>query len=426
MSQEHVAVPYETAVAKVGSVDFKRGRLISIALVIVGLAAFVGLIATGHARQAWQSYLVNLIFFLGIAQAGVVWAAVARTARGHKWGSNLVRYGEALSAFLPMGYALVLIFLFMGGSSLYVWVENPIAQKAPWLNWPFFVARNAILMGLLVFMSRKLLGMSLRPDLGRLRDVVTGKLKDSYTKRTPNWQGNAVEDPKTIHALNNASPWFIVLYCLTYTIWAFDTIMSLDPHWISNLFGAYVFMSTLYTGLAAISIATILTREPLGLDKHISTEQYHTLGKLLFSFALFWVYSYWSQFLPIWYGNLTEETPFVVMRMNPPFQSWAWTVFFLTFFIPFFGLMNWTTKKNPKLHIVFALIGMLGIWLERNMLILPSLDPTKFDLSLPQIGVMAGFLGAFTLAFLRFASRYPMLSSIGIPKGSPPEWSGGH
>jgi hypothetical protein len=185
-------------------------------------------------------------------------------------------------------------------------------------------------------------------------------------------------------------------------------------------------MSTLYTGLAAISIATILTREPLGLDKHISTEQYHTLGKLLFSFALFWVYSYWSQFLPIWYGNLSEETPFVVLRMKPPFQSWAWTVFFLTFFIPFFGLMNWTTKKNPKLHIVFAFIGLLGIWLERNILILPSLDPTRFDLTLPQVGVMLGFLGAFSLAFLRFASRYPMLSSIGIPKGSPPEWSGGH
>jgi hypothetical protein len=93
-------------------------------------------------------------------------------------------------------------------------------------------------MGLLVFMSRKHLGMILRPDLGRLRDVVTGKLKDSYTKRTPNWQGNASEDPKTVHALNNLSPWFIVLYCLTYTIWAFDLIMSLDPHWISNLFGA--------------------------------------------------------------------------------------------------------------------------------------------------------------------------------------------
>ena len=132
MSQDHaVAAPYETVVAKVGSVDFKRGRVIATTLVILGIAAFGGMMATGHSRHAWQSYLVNLIFFLGIAQAGVVWAAVCRTARGHRWGSSLVRYGEALSAFLPIGYALVLIFLLAGGSSLYVWVQEPIAQKAP-------------------------------------------------------------------------------------------------------------------------------------------------------------------------------------------------------------------------------------------------------------------------------------------------------
>jgi len=95
---------------------------------------------------------------------------------------------------------------------------------------------------------------------------------------------------------------------------------------------------------------------------------------------LFWIYSYWSQFLPIWYGNLTEETPFVVLRLQPPFQMWAWVIFALTFLIPFAGLMNWTTKKNPALHQWFAIIGLLGIWLERNLLIQPSIHPTAFDL----------------------------------------------
>ena len=53
---------------------------------------------------------------------------------------------------------------------------------------------------------------------------------------------------------------------------------------------------------------------------------------------------------------------------------------------------------------------------------LPSVNPTAFDLSLPQIGVMLGFLGAFLIPFLNFAMRYPMLSSIGVPSGAPPEW----
>jgi hypothetical protein len=423
MTHDAEPVSYEDAVQKTGLDDFKRGRLIAAALVLVGLAAFAFLYATGQVRSAWQAYLVNLVFFMGIAQAGIVWAAIARTTRGHKWASNLVRYAEALSAFLPVAFVLTLVFLFAGGSSLYSWVKEPIAQKAPWLNWPFFVARNAVLMGVLVLMSRYLLGMSLKPDLARLKDRVPARLRGLYAKRV----GNAHPDlARTQHALLNISPWFIVLYCLVYTIWAFDLLMALDPHWVSTLFGAFIFMSTLYTGLAVISLATIWTRKPLGLENHVSTEQYHTLGKLLFSFALFWIYSYWSQFLPIWYGNLSEETPYVVLRLHAPFQVWAWVVFALAFAVPFLGLMNWTTKKNPALHQWFALIALLGIWLERNLLVQPSINPKAFDLGPMQIGVMLGFLGAFVLTFLNFASKYPMLSSLGIPSGAPEEWSGGH
>ncbi len=424
MSHDTHALKYEDFAATVGRNDFRRGRMVSAMLIIAGLACFTLLLGTGQARQAWQSYLVNLVFFLGIAQAGIVWSAIARTNRATKWASSLTRYGEAMSAFLPIGYALVMIFLFAGGSQLYPWVAHPIEGKAPWLNWPAFIARNAILMGALVLMSRVLLGKSLRPDLGRIKGLVPAALQDRYARRTPNWKGDEAEAAVAQKDLLNLSPWFIVLYCCTYTIWAFDVLMSLDPHWVSTLFGAFIFMSTLYTGLAMMSILSIWTRKPLGLDGVVSTEQYHTLGKLLFSFALFWVYSYWSQFLPIWYANLSEETPYVVLRLRPPFETWAWIVFFLTFLIPFVGLMNWTTKKNPALHQVFAFIALLGVWLERNLIVLPSVNPAVWDLSLPQLGVMAGFLGAFLLPFFNFASKYPMLSSIGIPSGAPDDWRG--
>jgi hypothetical protein len=423
MSHDAAPMTYEDAVAQTGRNDFKRGRIIAATLVLIGLGSFA-ILYTGHdVKSAWQAYLVNLVFFMGMAQAGIMWAAIARTARGHKWASNLVRYGEALSAFLPVAWILTVIFLLAGGRSLYSWDHDPIAQKAAWLNWQFFATRNIVLMGLLVLMSRHLLGLSLRPDLARLKNIVPSRLQGLYAKRTAK---PAPDVSTTQKRLLDLSPWFIVLYCLVYTVWAFDVMMALDPHWISTLFGAFIFMSTLYTGLAAISLSTIWTRKPLGLEKVVSTEQYHTIGKLLFAFALFWVYSYWSQFLPIWYGNLSEETPFVVLRLHPPFQVWAWVVFALAFFVPFLGLMNWTTKRNPQLHQIFALIALLGIWLERNLIIQPSIHPTAFDLGPLQIGVMLGFLGGFVLTFLNFASKYPMVSSLGIPSGAPEEWSGGH
>ena len=423
MSHQVAAPGYFDVVARTGHNDFRRGRLVSSALVLVGLAAFAWMLFSGQPREAWTAYLVNLVFFLGLAQGGIVWAAVARTTRGTRWASGLVRYAEAMSAFLPAGYLLVLVFFFAGGSSLYGWVKQPVAHVAPWLNWPFFMARNIILMGALVLMSRKLLGLSLAPDLSRLKDRVPPRLRDLYLKRTAK---GAPDDAATQRSLLNWSPWLVLVYCIVYSVWAFDVMMALDPSWHSTLFGAFIFMSTLYTGLAALSLAMIWTRKPLGLEGTIGTEQFHTVGKLLFSFALFWVYSYWSQFLVIWYGNLTEEAPFVVLRLSGPFTKWAWTVFFLTFFIPFFGLMNWTTKRRPELLQWFALIALLGVWLERNLIIQPAVHPTYFSLSPGVLGVMLGFLGAFSLTFLNFASKYPMVSSLGIPDGAPAEWHGGH
>jgi hypothetical protein len=423
MTDKAAVLPYEDVVARTGQTEFKRGRLIAALLAIVGIASFAMLYLGGHPVSAWEAYLVNLVFFMGIAQGAIMWAAIARTARGHKWFSGLVRYAEALSAFLPVAYVLTLIFLLAGGKSLYSWDLHPIAQKAPWLNWWFFALRNAILMGALVLMSRMMLGLSLKPDLARLKDRVPSPLRELYAKRVGT---KTLDDAATQHKLLNLSPWFILVYCIVYTVWAFDVLMALDPRWVSTLFGAFIFMSTLYTGLAVISLATIWTRKPLGLENAISTEQYHSIGKLLFSFALFWIYSYWSQFLVIWYGNLTEETPYVVLRLHPPFQTWAWAIFALAFLVPFIGLMNWTTKKRPELHQWFALIGLLGIWLERNMLVQPSIHPASWDLGPLQIGVMLGFLGAFVLTFLNFARKYPMISSLGIPSGAPQEWSGGH
>jgi hypothetical protein len=423
MSHDTATPSYEDLVQRTGQNDFRRGRLLSIALVIVGVGAFAWLLTSGQSREAWTAYLVNLVFFLGIAQAGIVWAAVARTTRGTKWASTLVRYAEAMSAFLPIGYLLVIVFLFAGGMSLYSWVKEPIAQKAAWLNFNFFVGREVILMGALLLMSRRLLGLSLAPDLWRLKDKVPAALRGQYVKEAGKTAPDLVATQKQ---LLNLSPFLVLVYCLVYSFWAFDIMMALDPHWVSTLFGAFIFMSTLYTGLAVLSLATIWTRKPLGLESVIATEQYHTIGKLLFSFALFWVYSYWSQFLPIWYGNLTEETPFVVLRLSGPFAKWAWTVFFLAFFIPFFGLMNWTTKRKPELHQWFALIALLGIWLERNLIIQPAVHPKFFLVSPATVGIMLGFLGAFTLTFLNFARKYPMLSSLGIPSGAPAEWSGGH
>ena len=65
----------------------------------------------------------------------------------------------------------------------------------------------------------------------------------------------------------------------------------------------------------------------------------------------------------------------------------------------------------PALFAGLAAIVLFGFWLERNVLVWPSLVPgDSFSwLGFVQIGIAAGFLGAFALVFLLFSRRLPSL-----------------
>ena len=124
------------------------------------------------------------------------------------------------------------------------------------------------------------------------------------------------------------------------------------------------------------------------------------------------MYLFWSQYLPIWYANMPEETWWVFIRFEQPWRPFAFTVFFMIFLIPFLGLMNKTTKSSPFWLSLFTLIVMSGVLLERHVLVMPSLSPEKVWIGLPEAGVTLGFLGVFGWAVQGFLTRYPAVRVV--------------
>src|SRR2546422_590852 len=64
-----------------------------------GAAVFLWALTTGQAARAWQSYHVNFMFWTGLAQGLVVFAATQKLAKGH-WSGLLIRFAESAAAFL--------------------------------------------------------------------------------------------------------------------------------------------------------------------------------------------------------------------------------------------------------------------------------------------------------------------------------------
>lgn len=365
------------------------------ALFLLGTAVFVFSAGGSRAPRAWGVYLVNFVFFAGLSFGAVLFVAVLNMTNA-VWGRPLKRPAESLGAFIPLSF-LLFALLYLGKDSIFPWIAHPVHGKEAWLSAPFLFLRSGVGLLALGAAGLALLHYSLR----RSRPFPARENPDLPPgEPDPGWRKETV-----------LSPVFGILYAVVLSLLAFDLIMSLDPHWFSTLFGAYYFIGSFYTALAAILLLSALGRKPLGLEKFIGEKHFHDLGKLLLAFCLITGDFFYSQFLVIWYGNLPEETKYVLLRVRgPAWQPVAWAVLVGSFAVPFLVLLSRKIKRIPAAMAALALLILGSMWLERFLLVAPSLwKGESFSFGFVELGVTAGFLGAFALCVLFFLQKFPLL-----------------
>ena len=376
---------------------------------LVGTAAFLYGVFLGDSIRAWQSLLVNFLFFGGLAQAGVVLSAMMQVTSS-RWGRALKRTAEATSAFLPVSFVLLLALL-AGVSAWAPWVHAPVEAKRAWLNIPFFVTRQILGCLLLGGISLAYVYRSVRPDIGLLdqsgEHAATGFARHLIAA----WRGIDEERETAQRSQGRLAPAVLIAYAWVFTLVAFDFFMSLDPRWFSSLAGGYYFIGNLFAGFALLAVTAVWSRERLQLTTYIGLHQLHDVGKLLFGFCILWAYMFWSQYLVIWFGDLPEETEFIAHRMNGAWAPLAWTVFAMVFVIPFVVLLSRAVKTSPRGLTAIACVGLVGMWLERFILVSPSLwHGDGVPLGIIELLVTAGVLGLFAWCYTTFLQTFPVLA----------------
>jgi hypothetical protein len=378
------------------------------ALLLIGLVAFLlGLFV--DAERAWRAYYINWLFFLSIAQGGFMLAVVTSLAKGI-WSRPIRRIALAHVAFLPIAFLAVLPILFIGAHHIWPWIEHPVAGKDVWLNLPFLRARTMLGLALLFGISLAFAYTALRPDLGHLRDRVPPRLRGTYARFARNWRAQEVEELHAYRRLTVLGPATTLIFALIMGMIAWDFAMSLEPDWFSTLIGPYFFMGAFLGGLMTTALLVITLRPRLALEDWILPSTLHDLGKLCFGFTVFWGYLFFSQYIVIWYGLLPHEQEFVIHRFTPPFNIIAQLVGLCIFVIPFFGLMGVTAKRTPALFATFATISLFGLWLERWLLVYPSLyvGADRLPFSWYEPAMLLLFAGLYLAAIAFFLTRVPL------------------
>lgn len=377
-------------------------------LAVLGLGSFVLLALGDDPARAWRLFLVNFLFFTGVAQGAVVFAATQKITKG-VWAGPIIRFAEAAVAFLPIAIVLFLV-LFVGREHLFPWIEHPTPARGKWLTvgWVFWRDLAALLV--LLALTVAFVWNELKPDVATMKEHVDGWRRALYERIAGDFSGSPGDLARVERRLNRLAPALCLAYAWFFSLLGFDLIMSLAPYWISNLFGAFFFMGAFLTGLTMLGLMTVYWRKRLGMGDVIGRQQFHDLGKLVFGFSIFWAYLMFSQLLVIWYGNLPEETSFVFWRLWGEWRPISLLVGLMVFLIPFWGLIWVKAKVTPMTFTLFLAISFVGVWLERYLLVQPSLVEHGPAFGAPEIGISLGFLGLFLLAYGLFARALPMVS----------------
>lgn len=361
----------------------------AIAAILGGIVLVLGLIS-GHPERTWWAYHANFVFWAGLAQGMVVFAATQKLAKGH-WSGVIIRFAEAGAAFTTVS-VLLFIGMFIGREHIFTWIHEPRPEIGGWLTSKWFFLRNGAILAALSWLSWRFVRHDVAPDVRELG-------------------GETVDRKEDASRIAREAAFLILAYAFGYSLLGYDLMMSLAHKWVSNLFGAFYFMGSFLSALMMLALLGITLRGPMGLAGIYTPKQQHDLGKLCFGFTVFWAYLMWSQYLVIWYGNLPEETYFIFYRLSGAWRPIGIAVFFLVFLIPFIGLLGAKPKRYSPTMVGFAIVSLVGVWLERYLEVVPSVNHGAGPaLGVPEIATALFFGGLFFLSWAWFAGRYPIIS----------------
>jgi molybdopterin-containing oxidoreductase family membrane subunit len=357
----------------------------------------------GH-PMSWTLYLVNFVFFIGISHAGALVSAVLRITHA-RWGTPFGRAAEAVTVFaLAAGPTNILFDL--GRSIRFYWVPLHAQLKSP-LIWDFACIMTYFIVSVIF------LYVLMIPDIGLLRDRFPER-RWLYRPLSLGWIGSESQWKVISKAVGFLCIAVIPIAVSVHTVvsWVFG--LQTQPMWFSTIFAPYFVTGAIFSGIATIMIVTIVLRRIYHLERYLTPYHFNNMGLLLLVFTLLWAYFTFAEHLTVAYAGGSHELEVLWSKLTGRYAPLFWIMVFLCFVIPFPLLL---LKRTPPFLLLASISVVIGMWLERFLIIIPSLAHPRLHYlrgsympSWVEWSMMAGLCAGFTLAFILFSKFFPVVS----------------
>lgn len=312
------------------------------------------------------SLTITMAVFLGLAEGATVLMAGAEISDGH-WHKQLLPGVSALHMVIPA--AMLLFLVNIPQLSMYPWIEHP----GVWFNQNFFIARHLVVMALVFILARVFM-------------------------------------KKALSGASSARFWAVLLVMLFVwhmTMIGIEWFMTIEKPWFSTLFGAFVMVAGFLAGICTCALIIFSWR---GRTDAAAKLIQKSVGGLMFGFATFWAYFFFSQLIVIWYGNIPEETGYLVRRVgiHTPYFYISRLIFVMIWMFPFVVLLSRKNKTRAHVTSALALIMLTGITMMFWLMLAPVVP-----VSIPLLAIEMILMAVLTASLVR--SREALMPPLAGP-----------
>jgi hypothetical protein len=364
-------------------------RSLIVGIVFGAVAIFL---AFTRPDEFYRGYLLGFMCWLGVA-LGSMAILMIRHLTGGGWGMVIRRILGAAMRTVPL-LTVLFIPIAVGMKHLYIWAQ-PLDQVADKHLHDHLVDITKTYLTPAGFVYRAIFYFAVWNLLSYLLS--------HWSKQTD--RAGAPDNTQKFKAV--AGPG-LILYGFTISFAAIDWVMSLDPSWISTIFGLIILIGEV---LSAMCFAVVVERILFNykpMSEMLKPDFVHDHGKWMLTFVMVWAYFSFSQWLIIWAGNLPSEITFYLKRLN---GGWGWiglTLALFHFAVPFAILLSRPFKRSIRKLVWLAIWLMLMRFVDLFWIIEPNFSQT-LKLTVADVVVPIAIGGLWLAYFFRNLAGLPLL-----------------
>lgn len=376
---------------------------------------------------AWGVYLVNFVFWVGIAHAGTLISAMLFITKT-PWRRAIARSAETMT-LLALILVTLFIFVHMGRPWNFYWTQPYPTQRQIWINFQSPITFDVFAIGTYFTSSVVFLYFGMIPDFAALKHHATGWRKKIYTVLSVGWRGS----DKEWHFQGKATMYFasfiMPLVVSVHSVVSWDFALSIVPGYTKTIFAPYFVTGALLSGFAGVIIMLTLVRWAFPVTKkYITSMHYDRVGIFILVLSLTWSYLTCLEVFTGLYANTSLEIEHLKYKLaiSPYIYLFSLMIFCNTI-VPLVLIFK-KVRKSHQAMFVMCLFIIVGMWLERYLIIPNSLSrkflpwmwhdymPTWVEGSIT-IGTFCGFVTMF-LIMLKIApiiALFEVKEDAGVP-----------